>query len=414
VRVRSALLAGLAIVSVAVLPACDDSDDSQSDQVTVYSSLPLQGPSRPITEDIVKAERLALEMAGGKAGRFKVKLVSLDDSTAQAAQWDAAQTSANARKAAQDDSTVAYLGEYNSGATVLSVPFTNSAGIVQMPFSSYVGLTRKEGAEPGEPEKYYPSGPRNLVRLVPTDLIQAAAQVTYMKENDVRRVYLLDDKEVYGAGLADQVEMQGEPQGLEIVGRTSIDPKAANYRALAAGIAEAGADAVFFGGNPSSNAAQLWKDLHAADPQLKLFGPDVLSTTDFAGDIGPAETVTFLTNTALDPASYPPKGREFFKRFREKYGRDPDPLAIFGFETMGAVLDAIERAGDRGNDPAAVRDAVFAIRDRRSALGTYSIDRNGDVTLRDYGAYRIRNGRVEFSKVIRAETAEPGAGARSR
>jgi branched-chain amino acid transport system substrate-binding protein len=407
VRIRlRILLAGLALAAATALSACDESEPSRSNQVTVYSSLPLQGPSRPITEDIVRAERLALEMAGGKAGRFDVKLVSLDDSTAQAAQWDPAQTTSNARRAAQDETTVAYLGEYNSGATVLSVPFTNSAEILQMPFSSYVGLTRTEGAEPGEPEKYYPSGTRNLVRLVPSDLIQGAAQVTYMRQNGVRTVYLLDDKEVYGAGLADQVEMQGTAQGLEVVGRSSIDPKGANFRALAAGVVEAGADAIFFGGNPSSNAAQLWKDLHAADPELKLFGPDVLSTTEFATDIGSAETRTFLTNTALDPASYPPESRKFYEGFRDKYGEEPDPLAIFGFETMSAVLDAIKRAGSRGDDPGAVRDAMFATRNRKSALGTYSVDRNGDVSLRDYGAYRIRDGRVEFAEVIHATTAE--------
>ena len=58
--------------------------------------------------------------------------MSLDDSTAAAGNWDPGQTSTNARKAAQDKSTVAYIGEFNSGASAVSIPILNQAGIAQI------------------------------------------------------------------------------------------------------------------------------------------------------------------------------------------------------------------------------------------------------------------------------------------
>ena len=119
--------------------ACGDSDDGGGGSgggggksLTIYSSLPLQGASRPQSEDVIRGEKLALKQAGNKAGDFTIKYVSLDDATAAAGKWEAGQTSANARKAAQDDSAIAYLGEFNSGASAISIPITNEAGILQV------------------------------------------------------------------------------------------------------------------------------------------------------------------------------------------------------------------------------------------------------------------------------------------
>jgi branched-chain amino acid transport system substrate-binding protein len=67
---------------------------------------------------------------------------------------------------------------------------------------------------------------------------------------------------------------------------------------------------------------------------------------------------------------------------------------------MSAVLAAIERAGDEGGDSAAVIDAFFDTRDRRSVLGTYDIDRNGDTTLTAFGGNRVRDGALAFDEVI--------------
>ena len=144
--------------------------------------------------------------SGGKVGNFTIKFSPLDDSTAQAGNWTPEAESANARKAAQDSSTAFYLGTFNSGAAAISIPILNQAGVPMIsPANTAVGLTTNQpGSNPGEPDKYYPTGKRNYARIVPKDTIQGAALVTLMKQDGCTKVQLTNDKEVYGAGLAQE------------------------------------------------------------------------------------------------------------------------------------------------------------------------------------------------------------------
>jgi branched-chain amino acid transport system substrate-binding protein len=419
-RVRHAAASGclLAVLSFGVA-ACgsgskDDSaggssgsGDTGSTELTIYSSLPLQGDSRPQSVSVNNGEALALEKVGNKVGKFTINYKKLDDATAAAGKWDPGATSGDARKAAQDKSTIAYLGEFNSGASAISLPILNEAGILQIsPSNTAVGLTRSKGAAKGEPDKYYPSGKRTYGRVVPADHIQAAAQVTYQKDNGCTKLYVLNDKEVYGKGLADQVVPLAKAAGLNVLGNDGIDPKAANYRALAGTIKSKGADCIFFGGITQNNAVQLWKDLNASLPSAKLFGPDGVAESAFSEKIGSkAEKSTFITNPTLDPKLYPQSGQDFFKEYKAKYGNDPEPYAIYGYEAMSIALQAIKDAADKGNDRQAVIDAFYKIKDRESVLGKYSIDENGDTTLSDYGGNRIEGGKLTFDKVIKAATS---------
>jgi branched-chain amino acid transport system substrate-binding protein len=408
----STLLAALAFG----VTACGDDDEGggggegkSSGEVTVYSSLPLQGASRPQTTAMVNGIKLALQQANNKAGDFTIKYQSLDDSTAQAGSWTPEATSANARKAAQDDSAVAYIGEFNSGASAISMPILNEANLAQIsPANTAVGLTTDEaGADKGEPDKYYPAGTRHYARIVPKDTIQGAALATLMKEEGCTKVYILNDKEVYGAGLARNIEGAAEEQGLEILGNEGIDPKAPNFRSLASKIKSDGADCFVFSGITANGAVQLFKDVAAAVPDAKLFGPDGVAESGFADpkEGGIPENVasrTLVTVATLSPDEYPPEGQKFFQDFEKTYGeKNPDPYAIYGYEAMQLVLDALERAGT--SDRQAVIDAVFDTKGRESVLGTYDIDENGDTTLTDYGVYTIKGGELGFDRTIKAE-----------
>jgi branched-chain amino acid transport system substrate-binding protein len=265
----------------------------------------------------VHGEQLALEKAGSKVGKYKIKYVSLDDSVASTGKWDPGKVSENARKAAQDPSTIVYLGEFNSGASAISLPITNEAGILQVsPSNTYVGLTRAEGADKGEPDKYYPSGKRTFGRVVPADHIQAAAQVAYQKGEGCTKVYILNDKEVYGAGIAKQVANIAKAQGLQVLGNDGIDTKAANFRTLASKIKSAGADCVFYGGIAQNKGVQLFTDVHAGNPTAKLFGPDGMADPAYYTKASPAVAkMSYLTNPTLDPKLYPPASQDFYAKF---------------------------------------------------------------------------------------------------
>jgi branched-chain amino acid transport system substrate-binding protein len=383
-----------------------ESSDSGGGSLTVYSSLPLQGASRPQSEDVIRGIQLALKQKGGKCGDFTIDYKSLDDATAAAGKWEPGQTSANAREVAQDDSAIAYIGEFNSGASAISIPITNEANILHVsPSNTALGLTKGgAGAEPGEPDKYYPAGTRNYGRVVPIDTIQGAAVAQYMKDEGATSVYILDDAEVYGKGVAKNTQAAAEALGLEVAGTDSWDGKASNYRALAAKIKSSGADAVFTGGIIDNNAPQLYKDLHAAVPDAKLFGPDGVATVDFTKEI-PTEVqkMTYLTAPTLSPDELPPAGQQFYKDYEAEYGEpqdEIDPYAVYGYEAMAVVCDAIAEGGD---DRQAVIDAFFNTKGRESPLGTYDIDADGDTTLSDYGGYTAEGGKLVFNKVIKAQ-----------
>src|SRR4051794_23668531 len=395
-----------------------DSGDSSSNSsggggksVTVYSSVPLQGASRENTGDLVKGAKLALEQAGGKAGDITVKYVSLDDSTAQAGAWTAEATSANARKAAEDKSTAVYIGEFNSGASAVSIPILNEAAVPQIsPANTAVGLTSDApGSNPGEPEKYYPSQTRTYTRIVPKDTIQGAALAGVMKQDGCTKVFMTNDKEVYGAGLAKNIQLAADPVGLNIVANEAIDKNAPNYRSLASKAKGDGADCFVYSGITANNAVQLFKDFSAALPDAKLYGPDGVAESGFAdpknggipADVASKVKVTVAT---LSPDQYPPEGQDFFKQYTQKYGeKNPDPYAIYGYEAMRLALDAIQRSGTGSKED--IVKALFDTKDRSSVLGTYSIDENGDTTLTDYGVYSIADGSLKFDSTIKAQPA---------
>ena len=381
--------------------------------VNVYSSLPLQGASRPQTTAMVEGIKLALEEKNGKAGETTVKYTSLDDSTAQAGTWTPEATQANAQKVAGDDSAVAYIGEFNSGASAVSIPILNEVPIAQIsPANTAVGLTSDEpGADKGEPDKYYPTGERHYLRIVPKDTIQGAALATIMKKDGCTNVYILNDKEVYGGGLARNIEAAAGEQGLEVAGNEGIDPKAPNFRSQASTIKATGADCFVFSGITANGAVQLYKDVSAAVPDAKLYGPDGVAESGFAdpkeggipADVANKVKVTVAT---LSPDEYPADGQKFFDDFEAKYGEaNPDPYAIYGYEAMKLVLDTCQQLQAECTDKQAMIEALFNTKGRQSVLGTYDIDENGDTTLTDYGVYTIKDGELIFGETVKAEGA---------
>jgi branched-chain amino acid transport system substrate-binding protein len=401
------------------MTACGDDDDDGGgggeggggETVNVYSSLPLQGASRPQTTAMVEGIRLALQQNNGKAGDLTVKYTSLDDSTAQAGTWTPEATAANARRVAQDDQAIAYIGEFNSGASAISIPLLNEVPIAQIsPANTAVGLTSDEpGADEGEPEKYYPTGERHYLRIVPKDTIQGAALATLMSEDGCGNVYILNDKEVYGAGLARNIESAAQEVGLEVLANEGIDPKAPNFRSQAATMKSEGAECFVFSGITANGAVQLYKDVAAALPDAQLYGPDGVAESGFSdpaeggipADVASRVKVTVAT---LAPDEYPPEGQKFFEDFEAEYGEaNPDPYAIYGYEAMRLVLDTCEQLGPDCADRQAMIDALFQTKGRESVLGTYDIDENGDTTLTDYGVYTIEGGELQFDQTVQAE-----------
>ncbi|MBV9807760.1 MAG: branched-chain amino acid ABC transporter substrate-binding protein [Solirubrobacterales bacterium] len=405
-----------AITAAVVLTGCGSKDRAATGAtrihgrtLTVYASAPLSGASRVSGTAVVDGARLALAQAHERVGEYRIAFKVLDDATVQRGGWDPGQTTINARAAVLDPTTIGYLGEVNSGASAISIPPLNRAGIPQVsPTSTAVGLTSSApGAFPGEPQKYYPSGVRTFARVVPNDTVQAFAQVRVQQSMGCTRVYVLDDGEVDGAATARSYLVAAQRAGLRVIGIQSFARGATSYKPLALGVAQMQPDCVLISADTESGAVPLTTELAAAMPGVKIFGSAGLAETTYAdpehGGIPLAiDPRVVITAPTLGPDQYPAAARAFSAAFDRRYG-SVQPDAIFGYEAMSLLLSAIDRATEHGANTAVrsqVRAALFATRDRASVLGTYSIDRNGDTTLRHYGVYAIVAGRLTFWEKI--------------
>jgi branched-chain amino acid transport system substrate-binding protein len=404
-RAAIACLLGALALGVA-LAGCGNEKQSAvengSDTLTIYSSLPLQGPDRGRARDMVNAIKLALLEAHGKIGPFYITYVSLDSATPEAGTWTPDKVLDNARKAVRDLNAIAYIGDRDSAATALSLPLTNEGNILQVsPSSTYDGLTRASRRQ-GEPERFYPSGERTFGRVVPADHVQASALVGYMKASGVRSLALLADREIYGGGIAEQVERAAARQGIDVFDRGTIDAAKGDLAGSARKVAETDADAFLYAGTTDTGAARIFSAVAAAAPHMLLFGPAAVTDHALLSGLTSAVQRRIRVTTPALPAQLLPRSARIFRdRFRVTFGRQPAPEALQAYEAASAVLYAIRAAGPKGNDRRAVTDEFLAIHNRNSVLGRYSIDRFGDTSLSTYAGNRVRHMRFVLDKVLK-------------
>ncbi len=409
---RVLILISVLVAASMLLAACGGTGGGGGGGTTlkIVSSLPMTGASLTQTQTIVNAEQLRLAQSNNAAcgGKYPISYEAWDDASAALGKWDPAVETANANKAVADKSIVAYLGTFNSGAAKLSIPILNQASLVMVsPANTYPGLTQTNGADVagGEPGKYYPNGVRNYARVVTQDAVQGNVDANFaFKQLSVKTVYILDDNELYGQGIANVFETVAKSLGITVVAHEPIDPKAADYKALMTKISTsnngAAPDLVFFGGVVDNNAAQLLKDKVAVmgdNTKVKFMGPDGIQTQAFIDGAGAstAEGVYASVAGLAFPDALTDAGKKFVSDYTAKYGKLTEPYSIYGYEDMSVVLAAIESVCKAGGDPtdrATVLKAVMGTKDFNGVLGTWSFDANGDTTLTDMTVYQVKNG----------------------
>jgi branched-chain amino acid transport system substrate-binding protein len=353
--------------------------------VLVASDFPLQGSSRTQTIQIVEAIRYLLEQQEWKAGDHNIAYQSCDDATAQAGKWDSGKCSTNAQAYAGNESVVGVIGTFNSGCAAIEIPVLNQApggGVAMMsPANTYVCLTEGgPGCDDTEPDKYYPSGQRNYARVVAHDAYQGAAVAEFAQEQGVKNVYILNDKEAYGLGVATNFRNAAEKLGIKIAGFAAWDPKASSYEALFRQIKGTGADAVFLGGLIDENGAQVIKDkvavLGANDGKVKLLAPDGFATQQTIDEAGTAAAGMFMSVAGVPIDEFKGAGAEFAEAFKPRLGgKEIDPYAIYGAQAAKIMIDAIGRSdGTR----ASVIEEMFNAKVEDDLLGSFEINENGD------------------------------------
>ena len=388
---RIAMLAVLCAAFVQV--ACGESGE----ELRIYSS----GPSVNAGEgEDVRAFQLALRHEGDEAGPFKLKLVVLESAVAQTGAPAEASIKRNARRAAADERAIAYLGEGTSGPTTVSMPITNRAGLLHIcPSCSYVGLTRKEGALPGHPQRLYPTGRRHFLHLSPNDHLQAAALVEYAQRENVDRVAILHDDQVWGKGLARLVAAAAPRAGISLTGPPHV-PRG-DIRGEARRAADAGAGALMTFGNADIGIVNLMRRAARAAPGVLIFAGDSQANSGSASalkDVG--HRFRIVGPPPPDPRNA--LAARFADRYRETYGTTPFPNTFIAYEAMRRVIQAARAAGERADERAAIISAIFAAPEQNTVAGRYRFTRNGDSTLTRFGGYRATGGKLVFDRLLGA------------
>jgi branched-chain amino acid transport system substrate-binding protein len=379
-----------------------------SQPLTIASDLPLQGAAKDTSDATNNAIALYLSQIGSKVGNHPITFKKYDDATAAAKTWDATQCQKNASAHNADAAEVAVVGPYNSGCAKVEVPILNQAPNGPLVMVSHgntnPGLTKSW--QSGEPGVYYPTGKRNYARVLTTDDAQGDAVATFAKTQGVTRVYVLNDNESYGQGVALAFAAGAKAAGITVLGDDVWDAKATSYAPLFQKIKAAGADAVFFGGIYDSNGARLVKDkvtVLGDNAKVKMLTPDGFTGYPEFNAMPEAQGV-YMCFPGLPTDRLQARGgavATFLAAYQAKYGTQPySSYALYGVAAMQAVIEAIKASdGTRKG----VRDAMFSgkgvtVSATTSVLGrAFSINPStGDVTLKDFTIETVKGNQETF------------------
>jgi branched-chain amino acid transport system substrate-binding protein len=378
-RWRGGVCGLLLVVATAAIAGCASSGSGiqPGETLTVYVSMPLRGPQAPAGRDVVDGARMALGDAGRRVGNLRIRAVYMDDTAggAERARWSPAAAAANARRASEDSAAIAYIGDFESGATRFSLPITNEAHILQVsPASAAVDLAQPFlGAGDQVPEEVQPTGERTFGRVIPSDETQARAGAVWAKRLKPNETMVIRGETRYDDVMASAFRDEATSIGVRIT-KSGPGPEVS--------------DLAYAAVEPSDRGP-----LSVVRVTPRVIGTDALLAPTTPRLTGARPGRRLITAAAQAPEQLPREGQRFIRDFRERYDREPGPYAAYGYEAMAVVLDSIARAGESGDDRDAVVDAFLETTDRTSVLGTYSIDEAGNTTLGRLSGYRVEGGR---------------------
>jgi branched-chain amino acid transport system substrate-binding protein len=368
-----------------------------SGKYVIASDLPLQGALRPLAVQIVAAIRLELKQMKFTIAGKTITYASCDDSTAAKGSWDAQTCTNNANAYKTVKNLLGIIGTFNSGCAEIIAPIVNRApggGIPMVsPANTYVGLTKPSGV-PGEPQKYFPSGKRNYARVAVPDNFQGAADATFLQQKGIKNVYVLNDGEAYGVGIANNFVNACKALGITVLADDKWDASQPDYQSLFQSIAPKNPQAVFLGGIVSNNGGQLIKDkvkVLGDNSKVLLLGPDGFNDSATATNAGSAVTGMYDTIGGQDPnALSNPAGKAFIAAYKKTYHADSlEAYTAYGAQAFLVLANAITKSnGTRASIDKNLYNQSFP----KGIIGSFKIDSSGDpslggVTVDQFGTY---------------------------
>jgi branched-chain amino acid transport system substrate-binding protein len=375
--------------------------------IKIVTSWPMQGAMIPEGTAMKQAVDLAVKHYGGVVAGYKIEVVNMDDASPTTGSWDGTVEAEVAQKAVADSDVMVYIATYNSGAAKVSMPITNKAGLAQIsPANTYPGLT-KPGFGQGEPDIYRPSGQVTYFRGHPADDLQGAAAAAWTKCLGKKKVYVLDDRQLYGKGIADVFVTNARKLGIEIVGHDGVESTDVDFRALLTKVKASGADMVYGGFVIDSGGVQIIQQMRTLGlfaRGVKFMGPDGLYSPGLIEQATPDATNNnvYATFAALPPDKLPSDvGKRFYKDYVDAYKNEPIGWAMYAYQAAIVALDSIKRAGTK--DRKAILEAMRQTKDFEGVTGKFSFDENGDTDRTDMVGWLVKDGKFTYLQSISAD-----------
>jgi len=403
------IVASVAMVATALV-AGTSAADAATKVLTISTDLPLQGSSFDSNDSTNKAIALYLKQIKYKAGKYTVKLKIYDDATAAKGGWDDAKCAANAQAHVANKSEVAVMGTYNSGCAKIIVPILNQApgGAMTMISNANTNPGLTKVWNPGEPDVYYPKGIRNYGRVCTTDDVQGSAAAQFAKSIGIKSVYVLNDTQTYGQGVAQAFTTEAKKQGLTVLSSGAYgegwDSKQSSYEALFTKIKALNPDMVYVGGIFDNNGGQLVKDKFKVlgdNTAVKLMGPDGFTGYPEFNGMPEADgaylSFAGLSTELLLKNAPNGAGAKFVKSYKAAYKKDPvGSYPIYGVAAVQVILAAIAKSDGtrKGVTNAIFSGAGITIPAAQSVLGKALVisTLSGDTLAKDITIEQVKGG----------------------
>jgi branched-chain amino acid transport system substrate-binding protein len=403
-------LGALAAVSALAFAACSSSGgsaapstggggggggDTSKGTVKIAVELPFQGSEKATSDPILNGIRLAVKDAGGAAGGYAVTVPDsavYDDSLNGA--HDPQTGANNMTKIVADPDVIAVIGPVNSSVGKAQIPISNAAGLLQCsPSNTNPDLTK------GDPAKQLRTKPNNYIRVVTTDDVQGPAASQYihdvLKKNSV---YIIDDTETFGKGVADSFEADFKSRGGNVVKHDGAPKTTQDYVSIMTAAKALNPEAIYFGGVTATGGARiLLAAAQAGLGDVPFVGPDGINdgtgeTKDgFLNLAGAAAKNAY--STLAGPGTFDKKDA-FDAAYKAEYGTDATGYAGQGYACAQVVLDALKRAGATNPAKDALKEAVRVAGTDTTAkydtiVGSISFDENGDTSQKIVSIYSV-------------------------
>ncbi|MCP3766023.1 MULTISPECIES: branched-chain amino acid ABC transporter substrate-binding protein [unclassified Streptomyces] len=398
-RQRSLIAVTAALAAGALtLTACGSRDEGGSGgsdsgnggtTVVIGVDAPLTGDLSALGLGIKNSVDLATRIANkeGTVDGVTFKVEALDD------QGQPSVGQQNATKLVANDEVLGVVGPLNSSVGESMQKVFDAAQLVEVsPANTNPSLTQGVDWQTKQVRPY-----KSYFRTATTDAIQGPFAAEYLyNDSKKRKVFVIDDKKTYGAGLAATFTEAFKKLGGDIVGTEHINPDTKDFNAVAAKVKKSGADVVYYGGE-YPQAGPLSKQIKAAGAKIPLVGGDGIYSGDFIKLAGSTGTGDLATSVGA-PVEDLPSAKEFVANYKaEGYKEAYEAYGGYSYDSAWAIIEAVKKVveDNDGKLPDDARAKVTAAMQNVSfdgVTGKVSFDEFGDATNKQLTVYAVENG----------------------